>query len=159
MIKPWGKLSSLGLAIAGLSFLADQLHKAWMLGPYNIAGKGYVALLPFLDVVLTWNRGISYGWFAQHEGSGQWLLIALSLIITSGLILWLAKAERPIIAASLGLIIGGALGNALDRVRFGAVADFFLLHWGDFSWYVFNIADVAIVAGVILLMYDSVRNG
>ncbi len=155
----WGRLSSLGLAIAALSFGADQLHKWWMLGPFAIAEKGVVPVLPFLDLVLTWNRGVSYGWFAQHDREGQWLLIAVTLAITSLLWAWLARADHPLTAASLGLVIGGALGNGLDRAIHGAVADFFLLHWGSFSWYVFNIADVAIVAGVMLLMYESLRGG
>lgn len=161
MTKPWawGRLSSLGLAIAALAFGADQMHKWWMLGPFAIGAKGAVPVLPFLDLVLTWNRGVSYGWFAQHDREGQWLLIAVTLAISGVLWVWLARAARPLTAAGLGLVIGGALGNGLDRAVYGAVADFFLLHWGSFSWYVFNVADVAIVAGVMLLMYESLRDG
>ena len=102
---------------------------------------------------------MSYGWFAQHSDEGQIILVVVSLIITAILWLWLARTNRPLAAAALGLVIGGALGNALDRVVHGAVADFFLLHAYGYSWYVFNIADMAIVAGVGLLLYDSYREG
>ena len=111
--------------------------------------------MPFFDLVLVWNRGVSYGWFAQHTAFGRFGLVALSLVASLALWIWLARTERPLTAAAIGLVIGGALGNALDRVIYGAVADFFLLHWRGFDWYVFNIADLAIVAGVGLLLYES----
>jgi signal peptidase II len=85
----------------------------------------------------------------------QGILVAMSLLISGVLWIWLARAATPLAAAALGLIIGGALGNALDRLLHGAVADFVHLHWGTFSWYIFNVADIAIVAGVILLVYDG----
>lgn len=159
-IKPLtGPLTTLGLALASLTFGLDQLFKWWMLGPFDIAAKGLVTITPFFDLVLAWNRGVSYGWFAQHSHEGQIILVVVSLIITCILWLWLARANRPLTAAALGLVIGGALGNALDRVVHGAVADFFLLHAYGYSWYVFNIADMAIVAGVGLLLYESYREG
>jgi signal peptidase II len=159
-IKPLtGPLTVLGLALASLTFGIDQLFKWWMLGPFDIAAKGLVTITPFFDLVLAWNRGVSYGWFAQHSAEGQIILVVVSLIITAILWLWLARANRALTAAALGLVIGGALGNALDRVMHGAVADFFLLHAYGYSWYVFNIADMAIVAGVGLLLYESFREG
>jgi signal peptidase II len=154
-----GRLSSLGLAIAVVVFAIDQLHKWWMLGPFDIATRQPVTVAPFLDLVLAWNHGISYGWFAQESDAGRWALIGLSLVVSLGLWLWLAQAHRAIAAAALGLVIGGALGNMMDRVVHGAVADFFLFHGFGFSWYVFNIADSAIVAGVILLLYESLSEG
>ncbi|MDP4822335.1 MAG: signal peptidase II [Aestuariivirgaceae bacterium] len=154
-----GPLTALGLALASLTFGMDQLHKWWMLGPYDIASKGLVTVTPFFDLVLAWNRGVSYGWFAQHSEEGQIALVVVSLIITGILWLWLARVNRPLTAAALGLVIGGALGNALDRVVHGAVADFFLLHAWGYNWYVFNVADMAIVAGVGLLLYESHREG
>ena len=126
-----------------------------MLGPFDIAGRQPVTVAPFLDLVLAWNHGISYGWFAQESDAGRWALIGLSLVVTLGLWFWLARASRAVAAVALGLVIGGALGNMMDRVVHGAVADFFLFHGFGFSWYVFNIADSAIVAGVILLLYES----
>lgn len=154
-----GPLSRLGLAVAVLAFGLDQLHKWWMLGPFDIAARQPVTVAPFLDLVLTWNRGISYGWFAQHSELGRWALIGLSLAITGGLWLWLARVRHPLAAAALGLVIGGALANALDRILRGAVADFFLFHAFGYSWYVFNVADAAIVAGVGLLLYESFADG
>jgi len=154
-----GPLSRIGLTVAVVVFMLDQLHKWWMLGPFDIAAQQPIRIAPFFDLVLAWNRGISYGWFAQESEAGRWGLIGLSILVTIGLWLWLAQARRPIAAAALGLVIGGALANTMDRIVHGAVADFFLLHGFGFSWYVFNIADMAIVAGVGLLLYESLTNG
>jgi signal peptidase II len=147
MLRHWllGSMSPLGLGVAALVILLDQTHKAWMLYVYDIAAKGTVALSPFFDLVLVWNQGISYGLLPQ-EG-------ALALAV------WLARITSPLAAASIGLIIGGAVGNAIDRVAYGAVADFFSLHAFGFEWYVFNIADCAIVAGVAGLLYESLFRG
>jgi signal peptidase II len=158
-LRLYGRLSGLGLAIAVVVFAVDQIHKWWMLGPFDIAARQPVTVAPFLDLVLAWNHGISYGWFAQESDAGRWALIGLSLVVTLGLWLWLAQARRAVAAVALGLVIGGALGNSMDRVVHGAVADFFLFHGFGFSWYVFNIADSAIVAGVILLLYESLGEG
>lgn len=155
----FGRLSWLGLAVAVAVFALDQVHKWWMLGPFDIAARQPVSVAPFLDLVLTWNHGISYGWFAQESDTGRWVLIAISLMITAGLWLWLAQARRALAAVALGLVIGGALGNTMDRVVHGAVADFFLFHGLGLSWYVFNIADTAIVVGVGILLYDSFTDG
>ncbi len=155
-LKFWGPLSALGFVLAVLSFAIDQAHKWWMLGPYDITGKGRVTVTPFLDLVIGWNRGISYGLFA---GTGRWLLILLAVAVSAALWVWLARTDRPLTAAGLGLVIGGALANAMDRVIHGAVADFFLFHAYGFSWYVFNLADVAIVAGVAALLYESFAEG
>jgi signal peptidase II len=151
----WGRLSSVGLAFAVLTFAFDQAHKAFMLHAFRIAERQPVSVMPFFDLVLVWNRGVSYGWFAQHTAVGRFGLVVLALAASLALWIWLARTGRPLTAAALGLIIGGALGNAVDRVIYGAVADFFLLHWHGFDWYVFNIADLAIVAGVGLLLYES----
>ncbi len=105
--------------------------------------------------MLAWNRGISYSLLKQDSDAGRWVLVALSLIAVVALAYWLAQVHSRLPALSLGLIIGGAAGNVIDRVRFGAVADFFSFHVGSFQWYVFNLADVAIVAGVAGLLFDS----
>jgi len=122
-----------------------------------------VTLTPFLDLVLTWNPGISYGLFRQEGPLGQWLLLGLKAIAVILLWIWLARAGTRLTALSLGLIIGGAVGNAIDRFAYGAVADFVLFHITTasfrFDWYVFNVADVAIVAGVIGLLYETVIGG
>ena len=112
--------------------------------------------MPGFDLVMVWNYGISYGWFASHSQFIRWMLIGLSRGRGVVLAIWLAAQVRPLLAAAIGLVLGGALANATDRLVHGAVADFFHLYAGSFSWYVFNIADVAIVAGVAVLMYDSI---
>ena len=147
----WSPLAPMALALAALVFGLDQTHKWWMLNVYGITAEP-VAVLPFLDLVLTWNRGISYGLFRTPM---QGALIALSLGISVLLWLWLCRSQRQLTVAALALVVGGALSNALDRAVHGAVADFFHFHVGSFSWYVFNLADVAIVAGVALLLYES----
>jgi signal peptidase II len=110
---------------------------------------------PFITIVLTWNTGISYGLFPQVGPFGQWALLAVKAVAVVLLWVWLAHATSRLTALALALIIGGAIGNAIDRVLHGAVVDFVLLHAGTFRWYVFNLADVAIVVGVIGLLYDS----
>ncbi len=151
----FGPLSALGLAFAVLAFGLDQAMKWWMLGPFDIAARQPVRVTPFLDLVLAWNRGVSYGMFEQESEAGRWVLIGISIVAAVVLWGWMARARRPVTAAALGLVIGGALGNALDRFVHGAVADFFLAHAWGYSWYVFNLADTAIVVGVALLLYES----
>jgi len=155
----WGRLSAFGLGAAILACLLDQASKHWLLNVYGLAGKGAVKVAPFVDLALTWNTGISYGWFQQESPLGQAALLAFKAAAVALLWIWLARASSRLSALSLGLIIGGAVGNAIDRLTYGAVADFVLLHaetatW-RFNWYVFNLADVAIVAGVIGLLYES----
>jgi signal peptidase II len=151
----WGPASALGLSLAVLTALADQAHKWWMLEVYEIEAKGSVAVTPFLDLVMVWNKGISYGLFQQGSAVGQILLTGFALAAVIGLTWWLARMTSAIGAAGAGLVMGGAVGNAIDRMAHGAVADFFSFHAWGFYWYVFNIADAAIVAGVAGLLYDS----
>jgi signal peptidase II len=155
-LRLWSPLAPLVLALAALVFGIDQTHKWWMIGVYGIEAKQPVAVTSFFDLVMVWNRGVSYGLLTTHT---QELLIAMSLAITALLWIWACRMDRALGASALALIIGGALANALDRAVRGAVADFFHLHYGQFSWYVFNLADVAIVAGVALLMYESLFDG
>jgi signal peptidase II len=151
-IKLWSPLAPLVLGLAGLVFAIDQLHKWWMLNVYDIVSKSPVRITSFFDLVMVWNKGVSYGLFTTH--TQEWL-IGLSLAITAVLWVWACQSRHAFSAAAIALVIGGALANALDRALRGAVADFFHFHYQDFSWYVFNLADVAIVAGVILLLYES----
>lgn len=150
----WGPLSALGLSIGVVTAICDQAHKWWMLEVYDIDTKDFVSVSPYLDLVMVWNRGISYGLF-QQGAFGQYLLSAIAIAAVIGLTLWLSRITTRIGAAGIGLVMGGAIGNGIDRVVHGAVADFFSFHVGDFYWYVFNLADAAIVAGVIGLLYDS----
>ncbi|MFM9848583.1 MAG: signal peptidase II [Hyphomicrobiaceae bacterium] len=152
----WGTWSRLGLSIALVTLVADQVHKWWMLDIYRIQDRGRVTITPFLDLVFVLNQGISYGLFAQQEELGQWLLAGFAVLAALALACWLAAGTGGRIwAISVGLLIGGAIGNGIDRVRLGGVADFFSMHAFGYYWYVFNIADVAIVAGVMGLLYDS----
>lgn len=153
----WGPRSALVLALALAGMLIDQGFKLWMLQGFDIAARGRVPLTPFFDLVMVWNYGISYGLLQQDGDLGRWLLVAVTVIVTLLFWGWAAQAERRLQAAGFALVIGGAVGNGIDRVVHGAVADFFHFHVGSFSWYVFNLADVWIVAGVALLLYDSFR--
>lgn len=148
-----------GVLIAVLIFIADQVTKSYVLYGLDLEFAGMIPVMPFVDFVLVWNRGISYGLFQQHEDWGRYALVALSLAISAGLAIWLFRLRNSqngrLLALALGLLIGGALGNVVDRLIYGAVVDFVLLHWGEWRWYVFNVADAAIVAGVALLLYES----
>ncbi|HUR43934.1 MAG TPA: signal peptidase II [Aestuariivirga sp.] len=152
----WSPLAPLVLALAALIFGLDQTHKWWMLNVFDIADRQPVAVTPFFDLVLTWNKGISYGLLPTRL---QGLLIALSVVVSLILWIWANRLRDVPGAAALAIIIGGALSNALDRAIYGAVADFFHFHLGSFNWYVFNIADIAIVAGVAILLYESFVGG
>ena len=155
-LRLWGPLAPLTLALAAVVFAADQAHKWWMLDVFGIESKSPVRLTSFFDLVMVWNRGVSYGLLTTHLQ--EWL-IALTLLIAAVLWIWACGAKRALPAAALGLIVGGAIGNAVDRIARGAVADFFHFHYQQFSWYVFNVADIAIVAGVGLLLYESLFPG
>jgi signal peptidase II len=155
----WGPLTRFGLVVTLVTAAIDQALKLWLLFVVDLGQRGIVALTPFLDLVLTWNTGISYGLFRQEGPLGQWALLALKLIAVVLLWIWLSRATTRLTALSLGLIVGGAIGNAIDRFAYGAVADFVLFHVStasfSFDWYVFNLADVAIVAGVIGLLWET----
>jgi signal peptidase II len=152
----WGPYSRLGLSVALVTCAIDQAHKWWMLLVYRIEEGQRIAVLPFLDLYYIKNLGISYGMFSQDGPAGQRLLAAFAFLASFAMTVWLAQgATNRLMAVSLGLIIGGAVGNAIDRLLIGGVADFFSLHAFGFYWYVFNIADVAIVAGVVGLLYES----
>ncbi len=144
-----------GFLTALVTLIIDQGHKLWMLFVFDITNNQPVTLAPFLDLVMAWNPGISYSLLRADTDAGRYGLLALSLTVTAGLAVWLWRAPHKLTTVALGLVIGGALGNAYDRFAYGAVADFFHFHIGSFSWYVFNLADVAIVAGVGLLLYES----
>jgi signal peptidase II len=146
-----------GLTVVLTVFLADQALKLWLLFGAGLAENGPFELAPFMTIVLAWNRGISYGLFQQGTDLGRWLLVVVSFVAAVWLWRWMWRERRRFTVFSLALIIGGALGNGVDRAVYGAVVDFVHLHWGSFSWYIFNIADVAIVVGVFGLMYESFR--
>jgi len=146
--------------LAALAALAiDQASKLWLLYVFDIVHRDPVKVTPFFDLELAWNTGISYGWFQNEGPIGQAVLLAVKAVAVVVLAVWMARSRSRLATIALGLIIGGAIGNAIDRVAYGAVLDFALFHVQigakTFNWYVFNLADVAIVAGVAGLLYDS----
>lgn len=145
------------LLIAAAVFVVDQAIKFWALFPFDLASKGRVPVLPVFDLVLIWNRGVSYGLLQQETELGRWILVAVHVVASIAITVWIARETDRISAIGLALILGGAVGNGLDRILWGAVVDYALLHWGDVTWYVFNLADAAIVAGVALLLYGALR--
>jgi len=149
----------LGL-IAGLIVLAvDQASKWWVLNVLDLPELRQVVLLPVLNLTMVWNRGVTFGLLNGLGAWGHVLLAIVSLAVVAALGIWLRRAESAVVAIAVGAIAGGAIGNVIDRVRFGAVVDFIHAHvdspWGDLSWYVFNVADAAIVCGVAALIISS----
>ncbi len=145
----------LGLAVALAVLLVDQASKQWLLYRFDIAARQPVRLAPFLDIVLARNRGISYSLFSADSEAGRLTLLGVTLAATLALAVWLWRSRAAVTVVALGLIIGGALGNAYDRWMLGAVTDFVWFHTPAFSWYIFNGADVAITLGVAILAAES----
>ena len=146
--------------VAGIvTLVLDQASKLWLLYVFDIAHRGVVKVTPFFDLVLAWNVGISFGWFQNDGFLAQAVLTTIKAVAVVVLAVWMSRSRTLLATVALGLIIGGAIGNAIDRVAYGAVVDFALFHvqigGNTFNWYVFNLADVAIVAGVAGLLYDS----
>lgn len=154
-----GPLTGFGLAVAAVAGVLDQASKLYLLFVYDLAANP-TKLGPFFDFVLTRNTGISYGLFSGGGDLCRWVLLGFKGAAVVLLWAWLSKAENRLTALALGLIVGGAVGNAVDRLAYGWVVDFVFFHVSGanwrFNWYVFNLADVAIVAGVIALLYESV---
>jgi signal peptidase II len=153
----------LGLPVAFVVALLDQLSKWWVVGLFRPDGVTEtpfyspvrITLAPVFDLVMTWNRGVSFGIFNHESGWNSLVLSALSLAIAAGLAVWLARVNSRMLALALGLVIGGAVGNVIDRIRFGAVADFLDLHVGLWHWPAFNLADSSITVGAIIIVLDS----
>ena len=149
----------LGVIAAIVVLALDQASKFWLVRVFDIAHRGTVRLTPFFDLVLAWNQGISFGWFQNDGPAAQIALMTIKAVAVVVLAVWMARSRTPVATLSLGLIIGGAIGNGIDRLVYGAVVDFALFHVrigeNTFNWYVFNLADVAIVVGVAALLYDS----
>lgn len=142
-----------GLLVAALMLTLDQASKIWFMAVLADTAQQVIEICPFFNLVMVWNKGISFGMFAGHNQ--PLALVALSAVIIVILLGWLYKNHSPLVAFALGSIIGGAIGNIIDRLRFGAVADFFDVHAGTWHWPAFNIADSAIFIGVVLLCAHS----
>jgi signal peptidase II len=151
-----GPYVGLGTAVAVIGFLLDQVTKFLILFGLELEPADRLVLTPFADLVLTYNRGISYGLFPQDGELGRWTLVILSIAAAILFTIWMLCSRSVIVVLALGLLVGGALGNAVDRMVYGAVVDFVSLHAFGWHWYIFNLADAAIVAGVIGLLYDAI---
>lgn len=148
-----------GVLAAVVTLVADQASKLWLLNGFDLARRGVVKVTPFFDLVLAWNIGISFGWLQNDGQAAQLALMAVKVVAVIALAIWMARSQTRLATVALGLIIGGAIGNGIDRLAYGAVVDFALFHieigGNTYNWYVFNLADAAIVAGVAALLYDS----
>lgn len=152
-----GRYFPLGAAAAAVTLAADQASKAWILYGLDLPEIGSVDILPNLSFTMVWNRGVTFGLLGGLGAAGVWILAAVALAVVVALFLWLRRAESALVATALGAIAGGAVGNVIDRARFGAVVDFLHAHAFGHSWYVFNVADAAIVCGVGVLLLDGLR--
>jgi len=155
----------LGLALLALTVVLDQLSKSWIVAYFDAASSAAPALpvpqrvvTPFFNLVLTWNRGMSFGLFNRDSPWNAALFSALAVVIVTALLIWLWRTESALVAAGIGLVAGGAVGNVIDRLRLGAVTDFLDFHWGDWHFATFNLADSAITVGVGLLLLDALLN-
>lgn len=152
------RLAGLGASMAILAILADQASKHWLLtGP--LQEPQVFELTPFFNVVSAWNKGVSFSMFRTSAQTGPWILSAVALVISLGLAAWLTRVRQPLVAVGIGLVIGGALGNVIDRLRFGAVFDFLDFYVGGYHWPAFNLADSCITIGVVLLLWDGLFHG
>lgn len=145
-------MKRLGYTIAVVVFCLDQLSKYWVTSILDLRTRGYVDLLPVFDLTWVENRGVSMGLFRAAGDMERWLLVVVTLAIAVGVAWWIAREASRTDVAALGLVLGGALGNIVDRVRYGYVVDFFHVFWHDHHFYVFNVADAAITVGVIILL-------
>lgn len=145
-----------GVATALAVLAADQASKWWILDGLRLPERGQIVVLPILNLTMVWNRGVTFG-LLNGTGSSWVLLAAVALVVVAALAVWLWRADSRLVAVALGAVAGGAVGNVIDRLRFGAVVDFIHLHAWGWSWYVFNLADSAIVCGVVALAWDGLR--
>ena len=154
-VRP-GRFLPLGLALALLVLGADQGSKWWILTRLDLPDRRFVTVLPVLDFEMVWNHAVTFGLLGGIGAAGRFVFSAIAVVVVALLLSWMRRTPKPWVALALGAIIGGAIGNVLDRLRFGAVVDFIHAHLGQLSWdYIFNVGDAAIVCGVIVLLGDS----
>ena len=153
MADPPGAHRKFGLIMAGVIFLIDQGAKWLVTHPLNLPERGQIEILPIFDLRWVNNTGVSLGLLSADTPLTRWLLVALTIVIAVAVCLWLWRERQRDDAFALGLVLGGAAGNILDRVRFGHVVDFLDLHFGDWHpFLIFNPADAAITIGVLILL-------
>lgn len=141
-----------GYLLAALVFLLDQASKYWITEIIALKSRGFVDVAPFFRLTWVENYGVSTGLLQATTATGRWLLVGLTAAIAIVVAVWLAREKQRLEILALGLVLGGAVGNIVDRVRFGYVVDFLHFFWGQYNFYVFNVADAAITGGVVLLL-------
>ena len=146
-----------GLIIAAVTLATDRVTKWIALEVLDLPQRP-IEVAPFFNLVMVWNSGISFGLFSNDTRIGPWLLSGFALTVTAGLLVWLRRAHSLMLTVALGLVLGGAVGNVIDRILWGRVADFVDLHLGNWHWPVFNVADAAIVFGFGLIVLDGLLN-
>ncbi len=145
-----------GLLLGLVVLVADQASKHWILTGLDLPARRFVRVLPVLDFEMVWNHAVTFGLGSGAGSAGRVLFSVVALAVVAGLLVWMRRTPKLTVGLALGAIAGGAIGNVIDRIRFGAVVDFIHAHWGSLSWnYIFNLADAAIVCGVIVLLLDS----
>ena len=153
LVMPWS-----GLAVAMAILVVDQLSKYWIVHVVMNPPRA-IPVTGFLNLVMGWNRGVSFGLLSSDIDWARWALVALALGIIGFLAAWLVRADRLLVRLALGSIIGGAIGNLIDRLQFGAVADFLDFHAFGYHWYTFNVADTGISVGAVVLLLDALFQG
>jgi signal peptidase II len=145
-------VKALGFGVAAIVFIIDQISKYWILNVVHLAERGSIEVLPVFRLTFVGNIGVSMGLFRANSDMARWALVAVTGAIAAAVAVWIGREKARIDVLALGLVLGGALGNIVDRVRFGYVVDFLHFFWGEHSFWVFNVADAAITAGVLLLL-------
>lgn len=153
MLNP-GRMGALSFLLA---VLFDQITKWWIV-TVVMSPPRRIPVLPFFDLVYVQNKGASFGIFANAPGWASWALVVFAILISAALLIWMWRVNDRMLAIALGLVAGGAIGNVIDRLRFGAVVDFLDFHAMGWHWPAFNLADTAITAGVVLLILDSLKS-
>jgi signal peptidase II len=151
------RVKRLGYTTALLVFIIDQISKYWIVNIVRLPETGGIDLLPFFRLTFVGNVGVSMGMFTAQSDVGRWGLVVVTGVIALAVAIWIAREKQRADVIALGLILGGAIGNIIDRVRFGYVVDFLHFFWGTHSFWVFNVADAAISCGVLLLLLRSLR--
>ncbi len=149
---------AIGIAALAVTLVADQASKDWVLNGLRLPDLGSVPLFPGLSLTMVWNHGITFGLLSSDSAWGGAMLAVVALGVVAALGVWMWRAERIGVILALGAVAGGAIGNVIDRLRFGAVVDFIHAYAWGWSWYVFNVADAAIVCGVAALVIDGMRH-
>jgi signal peptidase II len=147
-------LIRLGLAVAAIVMVLDQISKWWIITAVMQPPR-VIEVTSFFNLVMAWNRGVSFSLFTHDAEFMPYVLVAVALGIVVFLLSWLRRADRAFLAFAIGMVIGGALGNVIDRLRFGAVADFLDFHVLGYHWPAFNVADTGISVGVALIVIDG----